>query len=101
MDQISHKIENVKKLFSPISNAYIFHILQNAEESLTITFLREERMYRMCFPQCWLRKKLQELMIPIKGVKFMHPKSVNNGEDYLSAQKNWRKKCVHQDIYFD
>ena len=84
MDQISHKIENVKKLLSPISNANIFHILQNAEEYLTITFLREERMYRMCFPQCWLRKKLQELMIPRKGVKFKHPKSENSGGDYLS-----------------
>ena len=27
----------------------------------------------------------------------IHPKSRKNGGDYLSAQKNWRKKCVNLD----
>ena len=31
------------------------------------------------------------------AAKTIHPKSGKNGGDYLSAQKNWRKKCINLD----
>ena len=31
------------------------------------------------------------------SIELTHPKSEKIGGDYLSAQKNWRKKCVNLD----
>ena len=78
------RFNNLHLVFFPISHLY--------QPSLATSC----SIYLFHPSNCYLTYLLPTFLTELPtNLLCIHPKSGKNGGDYLSAQKNWRKKCVN------